>query len=101
MAKYDNIGSVTSIVTDLPGTLEEHIRQTAVEIYQVMGCRGLARVDFFLRKGPSGSYDDGELVFNEINTIPGFTKISMYPQLWEASGLGYGELIDRLIELAE
>ena len=100
-AKYDNIGSVTSIVTDLPELLEEQIRQTAVEIFQIMGCRGLARVDFFLRKGPSGSYDDGELVFNEINTIPGFTKISMYPQLWEASGLGYGELIDRLIELAE
>ena len=100
VAKYDNIGSVTSIVTDLPGNLEEHIRQTAVEIYQVMGCRGLARVDFFLRKGPSGSYDDGELVFNEINTMPGFTKISMYPQLWEASGIGYSELIDKLIELA-
>ena len=100
-AKYDNIGSVTSIVTDLPELLEEQIRQTAVEIFQIMGCRGLARVDFFLKKGPSGSYDDGELVFNEINTIPGFTKISMYPQLWEASGLGYGELIDRLIELAE
>ena len=100
-AKYDNIGSVTSIVTDLPESLEEQIRQTAVEIFQIMGCRGLARVDFFLKKGPSGGYDDGELVFNEINTIPGFTKISMYPQLWEASGLGYEELIDRLIELAE
>ncbi|MGX8773729.1 MAG: D-alanine--D-alanine ligase family protein [Bacillota bacterium] len=100
VAKYDNIGSETSIVTDLPENLEEQIRQTAVQIYQIMGCRGLARVDFFLRKGPSGSYDDGELVFNEINTMPGFTKISMYPQLWEASGLGYGELIDKLIELA-
>ncbi len=81
--------------------MEEQIRQTAVEIFQIMGCRGLARVDFFLKKGPSGGYDDGELVFNVINTIPGFTKISMYPQLWEASGLGYEELIDRLIELAE
>ena len=100
VAKYDNIGSVTSIVTDLPKPLEEQIRQTAVDIFEIMGCRGLARVDFFLRKGPSGSYDDGELVFNEINTMPGFTKISMYPQLWEASGIGYGELIDKLIELA-
>lgn len=100
-AKYDNIGSETSIVDDLPKVLEDQIRDTAVSIYQILGCRGLARVDFFLKPGPSGGYDDGELVFNEINTMPGFTKISMYPQLWEASGLGYGELIDRLIELAE
>jgi len=100
VAKYDNIGSKTSIVTDLPEALQDQIRQTAVNIYEIMGCRGLARVDFFLKKGPSGGYDDGELVFNEINTMPGFTKISMYPQLWEASGLAYGELIDRLIDLA-
>ena len=99
-AKYDNIGSVTSIVTDLPETLQNQIRQAAVNIFEIMGCRGLARVDFFLEKGPSGGYDDGILVFNEINTMPGFTKISMYPQLWEASGLEYGQLIDRLIELA-
>ena len=99
-AKYDNIGSVTSIVTDLPESKEEEIRQAAVDIFQIMGCKGLARVDFFLEKGPSGTYDDGKLVFNEINTMPGFTKISMYPQLWEASGIGYGELIDKLIELA-
>ena len=99
-AKYDNIGTVTSVVTDLPEELQNQIRQTAVNIYEVMGCKGLARVDCFLRKGPSGGYDDGELVFNEINTMPGFTKISMYPQLWEASGLEYSKLIDRLIELA-
>jgi D-alanine-D-alanine ligase len=101
VAKYDNIGSVTSIVTDLPDSLQEQIRQTAVSICEIMGCRGLARVDFFLKEGPSGGYNDGELVFNEINTMPGFTKISMYPQLWEESGIGYGELIDKLIELAE
>jgi D-alanine-D-alanine ligase len=101
VAKYDNIGSVTSIVTDLPDSLQNQIRQTAVSIYEIMGCRGLARVDFFLKEGPSGGYNDGELVFNEINTMPGFTKISMYPQLWEESGIGYGELIDKLIELAE
>ena len=100
-AKYDDVGSVTSIVTDLPEDLQNRIRQTAVDIYQILGCRGLARVDFFLKKGPSGGYEDGEPVFNEINTMPGFTKISMYPQLWEASGLGYEELIDRLIELAD
>ena len=58
-----------------------------------MGCRGLARVDYFLK-------DSGRVVFNEINTLPGFTNISMYPQLWEASGISYPDLIDRLIELA-
>lgn len=58
-----------------------------------MGCRGLARVDFFLK-------DSGRVVFNEINTLPGFTNISMYPQLCEASGIPYPDLIDRLIELA-
>lgn len=99
-AKYDDIGSVTSIVTDIPDALQEQIRQTAVSIYEIMGCRGLARVDFFLKEGPEGGYDHGELVFNEINTIPGFTKISMYPQLWEVSGLTYEDLIDKLIELA-
>ena len=92
-------------VADLPesgggAALEEQIRNTAVSIYQIMGCRGLSRVDFFLREGPDGGYDEGELVFNEINTMPGFTKISMYPQLWEASGIAYEDLIDRLVELA-
>ena len=82
-------------------TLEREIKETAVSIYEIMGCRGLARVDFFLEAGPSGGYGDGRPVFNEINTIPGFTAISMYPQLWEASGIGYSELIDKLIELAE
>ena len=100
VAKYDDVGSVTSIVSDIPERLQEQIRNTAVSIYQIMGCRGLSRVDFFLREGPDGGYDEGELVFNEINTMPGFTKISMYPQLWEASGIAYEDLIDRLIELA-
>lgn len=99
-AKYDDIGSRTAIVTDLPEDVENAIRETAVGIYEIMGCDGLSRVDFFLEAGPSGGYEDGELVFNEINTMPGFTKISMYPQLWEASGVPYSELIDRLIELA-
>ena len=100
VAKYDNVGSVTSIVTDIPERLQQQIRQTAVSIYEIMGCRGLSRVDFFLKEGPGGGYDEGELVFNEINTMPGFTQISMYPQLWEASGIPYEDLIDRLIELA-
>ena len=103
-AKYDDIGSRTAVVTDLPEELEQAIRDTAVSIYQIMGCRGLARVDFFLEPGEDGNFTACEggarLVFNEINTMPGFTKISMYPQLWEATGLPYDELIDQLIELA-
>ncbi len=92
-AKYENEASKTAVVTDLDPVKEQEIKDTAVKIYRIMGCRGLARVDFFLK-------DSGRIVFNEINTMPGFTKISMYPQLWEASGVSYTELIDRLIELA-
>ena len=92
-AKYENETSQTAVVTDLEPAKEQEIRDTAVKIFGIMGCRGLARVDFFLK-------DSGRIVFNEINTMPGFTNISMYPQLWEASGISYPELIDRLIELA-
>ena len=60
----------------------------------MLGCSGLARVDFFVRKS------DGAVLLNELNTLPGFTSISMYPKLWEASGLSYPELLDRLIQLA-
>lgn len=72
----------------------EKVREMAVRIYEALGCRGLSRVDFFV------TYDEEEVVFNEINTIPGFTSISMYPKLFEASGIAYSELLDRLIELA-
>ena len=65
-----------------------------MKIYQAMGCRGLSRVDFFV------TFDGEEVVFNEINTMPGFTSISMYPKLFGASGIPYGELLDRLISLA-
>ena len=92
-AKYENEASKTAVVTDLDPKKEQEIKDTAVKIYRIMGCRGLARVDFFLK-------DSGRVVFNEINTLPGFTNISMYPQLWEASGIPYPDLIDRLIELA-
>ena len=71
----------------------EQVRELAVRVYKAMGCRGLSRVDFFVKS-------DGEVVFNEINTIPGFTSISMYPKLFEASGIPYGELLDDLIALA-
>ena len=70
------------------------MRETAVQVYQALGCRGLSRVDFFVTR------DGQEVVFNEINTIPGFTSISMYPKLFEASGIPYAELIDDLLALA-
>ena len=71
----------------------EIIRGTAGRIFRALGCTGLSRVDFFVTA-------DETVYFNEINTLPGFTAISMYPQLWEASGIPYPDLIDRLIELA-
>lgn len=91
--KYINNMSRTEIVRDLSDSAIREIQGTAVRIYEAMGCRGLARVDFFLKR-------DGTLVFNEINTMPGFTTISMYPKLWEAGGVGYSDLIDILIDLA-
>ena len=82
----------------IPARIDEQtaelVRDTAIRAYQALGCRGLSRVDFFV------TYDKNEVVFNEINTIPGFTSISMYPKLFAASGIPYGELLDRLIELA-
>lgn len=71
----------------------EQVRELAVRVYKAMGCRGMSRVDFFVKS-------DGEVVFNEINTIPGFTSISMYPKLFEASGIPYSDLLDDLIALA-
>ena len=72
----------------------EQVRDAAVKIYSALGCRGLSRVDFFV------TYEDNRMVFNEINTLPGFTSISMYPKLFEASGVAYSDLLDRLLELA-
>lgn len=92
-AKYFNENSRTKIVDDLPEEVEKNIRDVAVDIYKSFDCRGLSRVDFFYT-------EDGEIVFNEINTLPGFTSISMYPQLWKAMGIEYDELIDKLIEYA-
>ncbi|MHC8346063.1 D-alanine--D-alanine ligase [Pseudomonas sp. RT6P73] len=71
----------------------ERIRALAVEAFQVLGCSGLARVDVFLT-------DSGEVLINEINSLPGFTRISMYPKLWQATGMTYSELVSRLIDLA-
>ena len=69
------------------------MQELAVKTFKALDCEGMGRVDFFLTEG-------GALYVNEINTIPGFTKISMYPKLWEASGISYTDLISRLIELA-
>ena len=70
------------------------MRDAAVKIYSAIGCQGLSRVDFFV------TYEGNRVVFNEINTLPGFTSISMYPKLFDASGIPYGQLIDQLLQLA-
>ncbi|MGN0979842.1 MAG: D-alanine--D-alanine ligase family protein [Candidatus Avoscillospira sp.] len=92
-AKYVSDCSQLYIPARIDDAVAEQVRETAVKIYEALGCCGLSRVDFFVKK-------DGEVVFNEINTIPGFTSISMYPKLFEASGIPYPELIDKLLELA-
>jgi len=93
-AKYlDENGAALEIPAKLDDKTAKQIRELAVKVFQVLCCEGLSRVDFFLKK-------NGEIIVNEINTMPGFTKISMYPKMWEASGISYTELITRLIELA-
>ena len=93
-AKYlDENGAVLEVPAKLPAPVVETIQRIAIKTFKALCCEGMARVDFFLR-------DNKEIIVNEINTIPGFTKISMYPKLWEASGISYTELIDRLIQLA-
>lgn len=78
---------------ELPGNAAEKVKKAAEKIFNAVDGYGLARVDFFVT-------DSGEVIFNEINTMPGFTAISMYPMLWEAAGIPKKQLIDRLIELA-
>lgn len=93
-AKYlDREGADLIIPADLSSVVTKHIQELSVKAFQALYCQGMARVDCFLK-------EDAEVVINEINTIPGFTRISMYPKLWEASGLPYPRLIDRLIQLA-
>jgi len=96
-SKYLEEGSRLLIPAELPPGVLEDVQRMAIAAFRVIDGAGMARVDFFLRTLPD---DRIELFVNEINTIPGFTGISMYPKLWEASGLPYPELIDRLIELA-
>jgi D-alanine-D-alanine ligase len=93
-AKYlDENGAVLEIPARLPPEISGRIRDLAIKTFSVLCCEGMARVDFFLK-------NSREIIVNEINTIPGFTTISMYPKLWEATGISYNELIDKLIELA-
>jgi D-alanine-D-alanine ligase len=93
-AKYiDPDGAALEIPAKLPPETTRQVQSLAIKTFQVLECQDLSRVDFFLK-------EDGQVLVNEINTMPGFTKISMYPKLWEASGIGYTELIDRLIHLA-
>lgn len=93
-AKYYNAESKTVVDPELPGNAAEDVRKAAVEIFQAVDGYGLSRVDFFVT-------DAGEVVFNEINTLPGFTAISMYPMLWEARGISKPQLVDDLINHAK
>lgn len=94
-AKYESgDSSEVKIPADLPAETMNEIRNYAVRAFKALDCSGLSRVDFFVHK------ETGKVYINEINTLPGFTKISMYPKLWEASGIPYTELIEKLIDLA-
>ena len=93
-AKYVSDTSVAYIPARISEEVSEVLRDKAIKVYNAIGCRGLSRVDFFV------TYEDNRVVFNEINTLPGFTSISMYPKLFAASGIPYGELIDQLLRLA-
>jgi len=92
-AKYVDGKSTAVIPAKLPKALIKKLQQCAIEGYKVLNCSGMARVDFLVQQ-------NGKFFLNEINTIPGFTSISMYPKLWEASGIKYSELLDKLIQLA-
>ena len=93
-AKYVTDTSRLYIPARISEETSETVRETAVKIYEALGCRGLSRVDFFV------THEGEKVIFNEINTLPGFTSISMYPKLFEASGITFGELVDQLISLA-
>ncbi len=93
-AKYQNASSKLLIPAALNDDEMVNIRESAVRIYKKLDCAGMARVDFLVDK------ESGEVYLNEVNTLPGFTSISMYPKMWEATGLSYSELINELVELA-
>ena len=93
-AKYVTNPSTAYVPARIPESVGEIVREAAVKVYSAVGCVGLSRVDFFV------TYDENRVVFNEINTLPGFTSISMYPTLFAASGIPYPQLIDQLLQLA-
>ncbi len=98
-AKYITDTSTAYVPARIDQAVAEQVREAAVKVYTAIGCQGLSRVglsrvDFFV------TYQDSRVVFNEINTIPGFTSISMYPKLFAASGIPYSRLLDNLLELA-
>ena len=93
-AKYVTDSSVAYIPARLPESISEQVRDLAVKAYCAIGCQGLSRVDFFV------TYEGDSIILNEINTIPGFTSISMFPKLFAASGIPYDQLIDELLQLA-
>ena len=93
-AKYlDKNGALLSIPANIPKHVAEKVQILALKAFKVLCCEGMARVDFFVT-------EDEKIFINEINTIPGFTSISMYPKLWEASGISYARLVDTLIKFA-
>jgi D-alanine-D-alanine ligase len=93
-AKYVTDTSVAYIPARIDDQVAEEVREAAVKIYSAIGCQGLSRVDFFV------TYEGKKVIFNEINTLPGFTSISMYPKLFAASGIPGEELVDKLLQLA-
>jgi D-alanine-D-alanine ligase len=93
-AKYlDDEGAAIKVPADLPHEASDKVRRLSIEAFRALGCESMARIDFFLR-------EDGGLIVNEVNTLPGFTNISMYPKVMEALGISYSELVDRLIRHA-
>jgi D-alanine-D-alanine ligase len=93
-SKYDDDGMRLVVPPDLPQATIDLVQQRAVDAFVASECEGLARVDFFVRSS------DGEVVVNELNTMPGFTATSVYAKLFDASGIPYAELLDRLVDLA-
>ncbi len=93
-AKYTDDSTDLYIPARIPAQSLEQVRALAAKVFCTMGCHGLARIDFFVR-------GDGSVVLNELNTMPGFTSISMYPQLWQYEGMAYSQLLTRLIQLAQ
>lgn len=93
-SKYNNNESRTDIPADLPEEISETIRKNAIKAFKAVNGRGLSRVDFFVEEGTN------KIIINEINTLPGFTQISMYPKLFETVGLSYSELLDKIIKLS-